>query len=50
VLRQPLVREIMAVLAFKALFLTALYYAFFANPAPAPRGAIFAPTHPSDGR
>jgi hypothetical protein len=45
-LRQPLAREITAVLVFKALFLTALYYAFFAGPTPPPRAGIFAPAAP----
>jgi len=45
-LRNSLGREITAVLVFKVLFLTALYFAFFAGPAPArPRDilAILAP-------
>lgn len=32
----PLAREVVAVLVFKAAFLTALYFAFFAGPAPGP--------------
>ena len=46
-LRNSLAREITAVLVFKVLFLTALYFAFFAGPAPArPQDmfAIFAPS------
>jgi hypothetical protein len=43
--RNPLFREITAVLLFKALALTALYFAFFAAPAAGPGegAAIFAP-------
>jgi len=39
--RNALSREITAVLVFKALALTALYFAFFAGPAPHDGAAIF---------
>ena len=42
-LRSPLSREITAVLVFKAAFLAALYFAFFAGPAPGPIVPILAP-------
>jgi hypothetical protein len=40
-LRSPLTREITAVLVFKAVFLTALYFAFFDGPAPGPIVPVF---------
>jgi len=46
-LRNSLAREITAVLVFKVLFLTALYFAFFAGPAPARPQNIFAILAPS---
>ena len=53
-LAPKLTREIAAVLVFKALFLAALYFAFFANPAPRDAsGILFSPaasTAPAETR
>ena len=40
-LAHKLTREIAAILVFKALFLAALYFAFFANPAPHEASGIY---------
>ncbi len=47
-LSSPLAREIVAVLVFKAAFLTALYFAFFSGAAPGPVIPAF-PSAPEQG-
>ena len=42
-LRNSLAREVTAVLVFKILFLTALYFAFFAGPVPSQPHDVFTP-------
>lgn len=49
-IRNSLSREIAAVLIFKALFLTALYFAFFAEPKPTALSGLFAPVAGDAGR